>query len=59
MRGNGLNKVFIDFSSVKDMTLGQIYGDQPVPITKLTKALWALIKEKGLVRKPTKEQPQQ
>lgn len=47
-RGNGLKKVFLDFSKVKNMTLGELYGTTPVPITELTKRLWALIKEKNL-----------
>jgi len=55
MRGNGLNKVFIDFSSVKDMTLKELYGEQPIPITQLTKKLWGLIHEKSLQIKNTKK----
>lgn len=47
-RGNGLNKVFIDFSSVKDMTLGDLYGTAPVPITQLVKKIWELIHAKNL-----------
>ena len=48
LRGNGLNTVKIDFSTVKDMTLGQLYGEVPVPITALTKKLWELIKTHNL-----------
>jgi hypothetical protein len=51
LRGNGLNKVRISFESVKDMTLGELYGLNPVPITALTKTLWALIKDEKLVIK--------
>jgi hypothetical protein len=56
LRGNGLNHVFLDFSKVKDMTLGELYGTNPVPITALTKTLWALIKnEKLVIKQPPTE----
>lgn len=55
MRGNGLNKVFINFSKVKDKTLGELYGLEDVPITQLTKRLWALIREQQLVSKKEKK----
>lgn len=56
LRGNGLNHVFINFESVKDMTLGELYGTNLVPITALTKTLWVLIKEEKLVVKPAPAQ---
>jgi len=47
-RGQELKKIKIDFTSVKDMTLGDLYGTQPIPVTELTKRIWALIKSKDL-----------
>ncbi len=47
-RGDGLKKLLVSFSSVKDMTLGELYGTEPIPVTELTKRIWALIKSKGL-----------
>ena len=56
LRGNGLNKVWISFESVKDMTLGELYGTEKIPITALTKTLWALIKnEKLVIKQPPTE----
>ena len=47
-RGSALSKIKVSFKSVKDMTLGQVYGTAPLPITHLSKKIWALIKKKGL-----------
>ena len=46
-RGNGLKKVLIDFSKEK-ISLGELYGPTPVPITEITKRIWAHIKLKNL-----------
>ena len=47
-RGNGLKKIKIDFSTVADMKLSEVYGTEPIPASDLAKRIWALIREKGL-----------
>ena len=47
-KGSGLSSIKIDFSKVANMTLGELYGTDPVAVTQLTKKLWELIKEKEL-----------
>jgi hypothetical protein len=47
-RGEGLKKVKVNFTKVKGMTLEQLYGTDDLPVTELTKKLWALIKAEGL-----------
>lgn len=44
----GLAGYMVDFTSVKDMTLGQMFGPKPVPVTMLMKKLWEVIKGKDL-----------
>jgi len=53
-RGDGLKKIKVNFGPVKDVTLGQLYGTEPIPVTEITKRIWALIKEKGLKSKDVK-----
>ncbi len=48
MAEKGLQKVKINFSKVANMTLGELYGTEPVAATELTKRIWALIKAKEL-----------
>ncbi len=47
----GLAGYMIDFTPVKDMTLGQMFGTKPVPVTQLMKKLWEIIKSKDLKAK--------
>jgi hypothetical protein len=47
-RGQGLKMIKVNFEKVKDMTLGQLYGIGPVPVSDLTKKLWELIKKENL-----------
>ena len=47
-RGQGLKYIKIDFTKVKDMTLGELYGTAPIPVSDLNKLLWRLIKKENL-----------
>lgn len=47
-RGQGLKQIKINFARVKDMTLGELYGTEPIPISDLNKLLWRLIKKENL-----------
>lgn len=47
-RGQGLKTIFISFKDAKDITLGDLYGIEPIPVSELNKRLWALIKSKNL-----------
>lgn len=47
-RGNGLKKIFIDFSKVADMKISEVYGTELLPASALAKRIWALIREKNL-----------
>ena len=50
-RKTGLSGMFINFSSVKDMTLEQLFAGQDiskVPVTQIMKKVWELIKSKNL-----------
>lgn len=44
----GLSAIRIDFSKVGSMTLKEVFGDQPIPATQLSKKMWEIIKAKGL-----------
>lgn len=44
----GLAGYKVSFASVKDMTLGDVFGVEAIPATQLMKSLWALIKSKSL-----------
>lgn len=48
-RGNFQNYK-IDFSKT-DATLRDVFGDEPIPPTEMSKKLWAFIKEKGIAGK--------
>jgi hypothetical protein len=41
----------VDFSSVKDMTLGEVFGTKPMGPSDMTKKLWVVVKGKKLSRK--------
>jgi hypothetical protein len=47
-RGNGLKKIYIDFSKVKDMKVSEIYGTEPLQASELAKRIWALIRTHNL-----------
>jgi hypothetical protein len=44
----GLAGYMIDFTKVKTMTVVDMFGAKPIPVTQLMKKLWAVIKEKNL-----------
>jgi len=41
----------VSFAKVKDMTLGQVFGTAPITPSEMTKALWKVVKGKGLANK--------
>ena len=41
----------VSFGSVKDMTLGEVFGTGAITPSDMTKRLWAVIKRKGLAKK--------
>lgn len=47
-KGKGLAGVLVSFKTVEDMTLGEVYGRKPIPITHLAKNIWKVIKKKNL-----------
>lgn len=47
-RGQGLKKIKVSFDKVKNLTLGDLYGTEPIPVSDLNKKLWALIKKENL-----------
>jgi len=47
-RGEGLKKVIIDFSSVKDLPISAIYGSEKIKATELAVKTWAFIKKNNL-----------
>ena len=44
----GLAGYMIDFTKVSDMTVVEMFGKKPIPVTQLMKRLWAVIKENNL-----------
>jgi hypothetical protein len=40
----------ISFASVKDATLGEVFGTSPVTPSEMTKKIWAFVKRKGLAK---------
>ena len=47
-RGQGLKMIKIDFTKVKNMTLGELFSTEPIPVSDLNKLLWRLIKKENL-----------
>ena len=41
----------ISFASVKDSTLGEVFGTSPITPSEMTKKVWAFVKRKGLAKK--------
>ena len=41
----------VSFASVKEMTLGEVFGTSPLTPAEMTKRLWVVIKKKGLAKK--------
>ena len=38
----------ISFAKVKDMSLGEVFGTKPITPSEMTKAIWKVVKGKGL-----------
>ena len=38
----------INFTAAKDITLGEVFGTKPVPMTKLMGKVWDIIRAKNL-----------
>jgi len=43
--------ITVAFASVKDTTLGEVFGTTPVAPSEMTKKLWAFVKRKGLMKR--------
>lgn len=61
-RRTGLSGMMIDFTSVKDITIEQLFEGQDiskVPVTQIMKKIWELIKTRNLKvpKAPKNEQP--
>ena len=41
----------ISFASVKDATLGEVFGSGAITPSDMTKKLWVFVKKKGLSKK--------
>jgi len=41
----------VNFSSVSDMTLGEVFGTSDIVPSQMTKKIWDVIKRKGLASK--------
>ena len=50
MARGGLSKFKVDFKG-QDLTLEQVFGKKPIPVTSMTKVLWSVIKRKKLMKK--------
>lgn len=52
-KARGLQAVQVNFTGVKDKTLGEVFGTEPIAVTSVNKLMWALIREHNLrVAKP-------
>lgn len=48
---NALQKIKVCFKDVAGMTLEQVYGIKPIPVTELASAIWRVIKKHNLRQK--------
>lgn len=44
----GLRALGVNLDSIKDLTIGEVYGTGIVPVTECNKRFWKLIKDKKL-----------
>ncbi len=44
--------ITVGFASVKDTTVGEVFGTSPIAPSEMTKKLWAFVKRKNLMKKP-------
>lgn len=48
MTENRLAKHKVNFASVKDVTIGELFGTETISVTDMIKKLWDFIKARGL-----------
>ena len=48
-RGEGLKKTKVNFARFSDTPLSVIFGVEEMPITEMTKKLWAFVKQNNLM----------
>lgn len=48
VKKRGLQAVEVNFSPVKDRTIGDVFGTDTQAITKVNQKVWALIRENNL-----------
>lgn len=44
----GLRALGVNLDSIKDLTIGEVYGTGVIPVTECNKRFWKLITEKNL-----------
>ncbi len=50
MARGGLSKMRVDFKGQTD-TLEDVFGKKPIPVTSMTKLIWAVVKKRKLMKK--------
>jgi len=50
MARGGLTKMMVSFKGRKE-TLEKVFGTKAIPVTKMTKALWVIVKRYKLLKK--------
>ncbi len=44
--------ITVSFASVKDTTVGEVFGTSAIAPSEMTKKLWVFVKRKNLMKKP-------
>jgi len=50
MPRGGLKKMTVNFKGLDD-SLEDVFGKKPIPVTKMTKVIWGVIKKHKLLKK--------
>jgi hypothetical protein len=50
MRKSGLTNLVVSFKGRKE-TLEKVFGTRPIPVTKMTKSLWNIVKKFKLLKR--------
>lgn len=50
MARGGLKKMTVNFKGRKE-TLEKVFGSKPIPVTKMTKLIWGVVKRYRLLKK--------
>lgn len=50
MRKSGLTNLVVSFKGRKE-TLEKVFGTKPIPVTKMTKSLWNIVKKFKLLKR--------